>query len=280
MHPDHHLSSAYDAVLGHWPQDTESIDVTTVHGTTHVLACGPADAPPLLLLHGGFATAAAWYANAAELCRTHRLYAPDRIGEAGLSTPGRNPPRSEAALLEWLTSVCDALGVPRTDVCGHSYGGRLALDLALRAPDRVRKLALLDPTQCFTGFSRRYLLRALPRLLKPSAHSTEAFWDWETGGSQDIAPAYRQLYVAASLAPQRIPVLGRRPKPAALRALTVPTLVLWAADSRVHDVRKADAHARRWLPGVTTATVPGVSHHGMPYVAAAETDALLADFLA
>ncbi|MEU5832453.1 hypothetical protein ABZ820_02030 [Streptomyces diacarni] len=62
MHPDQHVRSAYDAVLGLWPQDTESIDVTTVHGTTHVPACGPADAPPPLLLHGGFATAAAWYA--------------------------------------------------------------------------------------------------------------------------------------------------------------------------------------------------------------------------
>ncbi|MGB6069620.1 MAG: hypothetical protein WBG53_03660, partial [Rhodococcus sp. (in: high G+C Gram-positive bacteria)] len=45
--------SAYDRVLLKWPADTQAIDVKTVHGTTRLNACGPADGPALVLLPGG-----------------------------------------------------------------------------------------------------------------------------------------------------------------------------------------------------------------------------------
>ncbi|MBO8194314.1 alpha/beta fold hydrolase [Streptomyces oryzae] len=276
--------AAYDAVLDHWPRGTEHLTLTSRHGTTHVLTCGPADAPPLLLLHGGGTTAAGWVALAPRLARTRRVHAVDRTGEPGRSEPGAHPPRSVAELLEWLTGVCEGLGVPRADVCGHSYGGWLALTFALHAPDRVRRLALLDPTQCFAGFSPRYLLRALPLLTRPTAARALAFLDWETGtpGSTEHDPgtvAWRELYAAAAEFPQQKPVTGPRPKPAALRELAVPALVLLAGASRAHDVRRVEAHARQWVPQIATATVPGVSHHAMPYLRAEETGALVADFL-
>ncbi|MGP3976382.1 alpha/beta fold hydrolase [Streptomyces sp. 8N114] len=291
MHPDSappavgpRFRAAYDAVLDHWPRETERLGLTSPHGTTHVLACGPAEAPPLLLLHGGGTTAAGWYATAAGLIRTRRLYAVDRIGEPGLSESGDHPPRSVAELLEWLAGVCDGLGVPRADVCGHSYGGWLALTFALHAPDRVRKLALLDPTQCFAGFSPRYLLRALPLLARPTAARALAFLDWETGGPGEAdgdpgIAAWRALYGAAAEFPQQKPVTGPRPKPTALRELAAPALVLSAGASRAHDVRRVEAHARQWMPEIETATVPGVSHHAMPYLRAEETGELVADFL-
>jgi lipase len=44
-----------------------------------------------------------------------------------------------------LLETADALDVGVTDWMGHSFGGRLVLELAARAPDRVRRLVLLDP---------------------------------------------------------------------------------------------------------------------------------------
>jgi lipase len=44
-----------------------------------------------------------------------------------------------------LLDTSDALGIDVADWMGHSFGGRLALELAARAPSRVRRLVLLDP---------------------------------------------------------------------------------------------------------------------------------------
>ena len=44
-----------------------------------------------------------------------------------------------------LLETADALGIDSADWMGHSFGGRLALELAARAPGRVRRLVLLDP---------------------------------------------------------------------------------------------------------------------------------------
>ncbi|MFF4406285.1 alpha/beta fold hydrolase [Streptomyces sp. NPDC001262] len=276
------FTAAYDAVLGSWPVPVERIDLTSAYGTTRVVACGPADGPPLVLLHGGNATSAVWFANAAELSRTRRVYAVDRIGEAGRSVPGERPVRSVDDLLDWLDGVLDGLGpgvgLDRVDLCGHSYGGWIALTYALHARQRVRRLVLLDPTQCFAGFRAGYLLRALPLLARPTARRARAFLDWETGGA-DIDPAWCELHGLAAEFPRRKIVTGRRPAARQLGELNAPTLVLLAGDSRAHDVRRVEAAARRRLPHVETVVLPGLSHHGIPFRHAAALDRTVEAFL-
>ncbi|GAA1241349.1 alpha/beta fold hydrolase [Kitasatospora nipponensis] len=270
--------AAYDALLDRWPVPVERLDLPSEYGTTRVLACGPPDGEPLVLLHGGGSTAAVWFANAADLSRTRRVYAVDRIGEAGRSLCGERRPRSVDALVDWLGGVLDDLDVGRADFCGHSYGGWLALTYALRAPDRVRRLALLDPTQCFAGYRPRYLLHALPLLLRPTARRARAFLRWETAGA-DLDPRWLDLYGRAAELPDAKPVVGRRPTAGQLRACTTPTLVLLAGESRAHDVGRVEAAARASLPLVGTAVLPGLTHHGMPYLGAAELDRRVLDFL-
>ncbi len=271
--------AAYDAVLDRWSVPVDRIDLPSAYGTTRVTACGPADGEPLVLLHGGDATSPAWYANVADLSRSRRVYAVDRIGEPGRSVRGDRPLRCVADLHDWLDGVLDGLGLARTDLCGHSYGGWIALTYALRAPQRVRKLVLLDPTQCFAGFRAGYLLRALPKLLRPSAGRARAFLAWET---RDAAadPGWLELYGLAAVFPHAKVVVGRRPKPRQLRGVTVPALVLLAGESRAHDVRRVEAAVRRCLPHAEAAVLPGLSHHGMLHTGAATLDPLILDFLA
>ncbi|MCF2527726.1 alpha/beta fold hydrolase [Yinghuangia soli] len=275
------FASAYDVLLARWSCEVEQFDLVTPHGTTHVNACGPVGAPPLVLLHGGGTTAAVWYANAAELAREHRVYAIDRIGEPGRSTRGDAPPRDVAGLHGWLDAVLDALGLDRADLCGHSYGAWIALTYALYAPERVSRLVLLDPTQCFGGFRPGYLLRALPSLLRPSAARARAFLAWETAGaSAEAAPEWLELYGLAAEFPEVKVVVGRRPKVGDLQALDVPTKIVLAGRSRTHDARKIAASAARAMPGAETAVLEDVSHHGMPYHHAPELNAQISEFLA
>lgn len=273
---DPRFLAAYDAVLAHWPVPVEPLDLPSAFGTTHVLACGPEDAPPLVLLHGGGTTAAVWFANVGALSRGRRVYAVDRIGEAGRSVPGDRPPRTVEDLHAWLAEVLDGLGAGAPDVCGHSYGAWLALTFALHSPDRVRRLTLLDPTQCFAGFAPGYLLRAAPLLLRPTAARARAFLAWETGGAA-MAPEWPELYGLAAEFGEKM-ITGRRPTAEALRQLRAPTLVALAGASRVHDAERVAAAARRQLPDVETAVLPGATHHGMPHLGAGELNKLVTAF--
>ncbi|NUR67725.1 MAG: alpha/beta fold hydrolase [Streptomyces sp.] len=279
---DDAFQAAYDKVLAKWPAEREAVQVPTPFGTTHVTVCGPAGAPPLVLLPGGGATSASWYAQAADLTRTRRVHAVDLIGDAGRSVPAADRhPRTVADLAAWLDAVLDGLGIEETDLGGHSYGAFVVLHHALhaRVPRRVRSLFLLDPTQCFAGYRPAYLLHALPMLLRPAPHRVRAFLEWETGGAP-LDPDWLRLQEAAAGFPSVAkPVTGPRPSSDALRGLDVPVLLFVAANSRTHDTHKVTAKAAERLPRVETVVVPGVSHHALPHSAPAELGRRLTEFL-
>ncbi|MFF7758875.1 alpha/beta fold hydrolase [Streptomyces griseorubiginosus] len=274
------FEAAYDKVMAHWPADREVLRVPTPFGMTYVNACGPADAPPLVLLPGGGgATSASWYAQSAHLARTRRVLAVDLIGAPGRSTPAADRhPRTVADLAAWLDALLDELGVTEADFGGHSHGGWIALHYALRTPDRMRRLFLLDPTQCFAGFKAAYLLHALPMLLRPTPSRVRAFLEWESGGVAPD-PDWLRLQEAAAGFPATRPVIGPRPAPDALRALKTSVLLLVAASSRTHDAVGVTDRAAGLLPRVEAVLVPGVSHHALPQSAPPELACRLTEFL-
>ncbi|MFG3013886.1 alpha/beta fold hydrolase [Streptomyces cinerochromogenes] len=269
--------TAYDALLARWPAGTTEIDVPTPYGTTRVHAYGPADATPVLLLHGGGSTGAVWFANAPALGTQHRVLAVDILGDAGRSVPGGRPLRTTTDLMAWLDALLDGLSVSRTHVLGHSYGGWIALTYALHAAQRVDRLVLLDPTQCFANYRLGFLLRSLPILLRPTEARARAFLDRETAGT-DTDPDWKQLYaLAASGFSNRKLVVGRRPDPA---ALSVPLLVLLAGRSGVHDAAHVAARARKAVPGARIEILAELTHFAMPTAEPAQTNHWITDFLA
>ncbi|MCD0480921.1 alpha/beta fold hydrolase [Streptacidiphilus sp. ASG 303] len=273
------FSAAYDTLLARWPVPFEAVDAPTAYGTARVLVCGPQDAPPLVLLPGGGATSAVWYANVGALARVHRVHAVDLVGDVGRSVHRGRPLRGAADLAAWLGEVLDRLGLDRTHLCGHSYGAWTALQYALHAPARVDRLVLLDPTQCFTGMRARYLLRALP-LLRPTAVRVRSFHTWETGGLP-LDPDWLELTArGAAGVRRRSVVVMRRPPAGRLRTLTAPTLVLAAGRSRAQDPGRLVESARRLLPHARTAVLAGTSHHTLPMRPADELDRRILEFLA
>ncbi|MFE0513597.1 alpha/beta fold hydrolase [Streptomyces sp. NPDC058964] len=271
---------AYDRVMAKWPGEREAFTVPTAFGDTHVNACGPRDAPPLLLLPGGGgATSASWYAQAADLAIARRVLAVDLIGSPGRSSPaGDRHPRTVADLTAWLDALLDGLGVGETDLGGHSYGAWTAVHYALRAPARVRRLFLLDPTQCFAGYKAAYLLHALPMLLRPTPRRVRAFLEWETGGTP-LDPDWLRLQETAAGFPSVRPVTGPRVAPRELRGLNVPVLLLLAGNSRTHDTYGVAAGAGAVLPRAEVDVVPDVSHHALPQSAPAGLGRRLTGFL-
>lgn len=271
--------AAYDAMLRRWPADVTSIDVPTPYGGTRVHVCGPEAGAPLVLLPGGGTTSMAWFGNVEDLGRDHRVYAVDVMGDFGHSVNDGTPLRGAEDLMAWLDAVLDGLGLGEARLCGHSYGAAIALRYALRAPHRVGGLALLDPTNCFAGPSPRYLLRALPSLLRPTVARQRAFLLWETGRPPED-PGWQDFLDSTATAVRSKVVALRRPWPKELRACTVPTLVLLAGRSRTHDARRVAARARDLLPEAEVVLLPDATHHTLPTERPAELNRLLARFLA
>ncbi|GII58706.1 carboxylesterase [Planotetraspora thailandica] len=276
--PSGEYVAAYDAVMAQWPVSVEPVDVPSPYGTTHVNVCGPRDSRPLVLLHGGGATSAVWFANVGRLSLAHRVYAVDVIGSPGRSVADGRPLADVAGLMDWLDTLLGALGFGDVDLCGHSYGGWLALTYALHAPGRVRRLALVDPTNCFAGMGARYRLRSVPVVARPSAERVRALIRWETGG-MPVDPAWLRLMCLGAEFPGAKVVMPRRPAPGRLRASAVPTLLLLAEKSRSHDIHTVAANARRVMPHVLTAVLPGVSHHTVPTEHPEHLNQGLAEFL-
>ena len=94
---------------------------------------------PLLLLHGFTGTRQAWNHLRPSLGPRFAVVAPDLPGHG--ESPC-DPDITFEATLSSLLRLLDALGSERIDVAGYSLGARVALGLALRAPDRVRRLVL------------------------------------------------------------------------------------------------------------------------------------------
>jgi haloacetate dehalogenase len=103
--------------------------------------------PPLLLLHGYPQTHAMWHAIAPRLAEQLTVVAPDLRGYGASSKPPTtrdHEPYSKRAMARDQVAVMRALGHEQFAVCGHDRGGRCAYRLALDAPERVTRLAVLD----------------------------------------------------------------------------------------------------------------------------------------
>lgn len=99
---------------------------------------------PVLALHCTLAHSGAWRGLAGALGDTVTLHAPDlpNHGKSG-DWDGQGDLHDTATAM--ALEVLDDVGAPPIDVIGHSFGGTVALRLAIEHPDRVRSVAMFEP---------------------------------------------------------------------------------------------------------------------------------------
>lgn len=99
------------------------------------------DGPPLVLLHGGVLTIEHCFGPLVGLlAEHHRVIALELQGHGHTADVEREP--SLAAFAGDVVALLDHLGVERADVLGYSLGGLVGFELAVRHPERVRRLVL------------------------------------------------------------------------------------------------------------------------------------------
>lgn len=117
---------------------------------------GVEDGPLLILSSGLGGSANYWNPNIRELAKTFRILVYDHRG-TGRSDRDMIGASSVANMAEDVTGLMDVLGIERAHFVGHAAGGLIGLKMALRAPERLNKLIVvngwsrLDPhfNRCF-----------------------------------------------------------------------------------------------------------------------------------
>ena len=102
---------------------------------------GGAGNPPLILLHGMLGSSRNWQTTGADLAAHFHVFALD------LRNHGRSPHSGTMSYEEMKADVCawmDARQLRNATVLGHSMGGKVAMLLACREPERVTRLVVVD----------------------------------------------------------------------------------------------------------------------------------------
>lgn len=107
----------------------------------HLHEWGSADAPPVVCLHG-VTSHGARFAHLAERLSGFRVLAPDLRGHG---RSGWEPPWRLGTHVDDVLETATAAGVDSAPWIGHSFGGRVLIELAARFPERVERVVLLDP---------------------------------------------------------------------------------------------------------------------------------------
>jgi len=129
------------------------------------LECGPADGPPVFLVHGWSCSVYVYRKSYRALADAgFRVMAADLKGHGLSAKPLAPCEYTRDAMAAHVLDIMDAFGVSQAALVGHSMGGAIATQVALRAPERVSRLVLLAPV----GFGEVNLLRLL-KLVTPRA---------------------------------------------------------------------------------------------------------------
>lgn len=131
------------------PAAIDTRDVAAGDYTFHVSESGPRDGEPIVWLHGSGPGATAlsnWEWMIGELGDTYRCIAPDIVG-FGDSTHPDPPPDGLGAFtrlrVDTLLGLFDVLGLDKVTLVGNSMGGIISIALTQKAPERVKRLALM-----------------------------------------------------------------------------------------------------------------------------------------
>ncbi|HYM14190.1 MAG TPA: 2-succinyl-6-hydroxy-2,4-cyclohexadiene-1-carboxylate synthase [Dehalococcoidia bacterium] len=228
---------------------------------------------PLLLLHGFTGGAATWHPVMSTL-REFRTIAPDLIGHGASDAPGDESRYAMACCVSDVVAILDALGVERAAVLGYSMGGRVALQFALAAPERVAALVLESASPGIDDRDERGGRVAADRALADSierggvAAFVDAWEDLPLWSTQARLPGR----VRASLRVQRLrnsalglanslrgmgagaqePVLGR------LGELAMPVLLIAGGEDKKY--RDLAAAMQERIAGARAHIVEGAGH--------------------
>ncbi len=237
------------------PEVAHSIVAAGIRTNYHDLGHGH----PVLLIHGsgpGVSAWANWRLIMPELASQARVVAPDMVGFGYTD----RPPGQRYAMEIWVeqaVGLLDALGIEKTDLVGNSFGGGLALALAIRHPQRVRRLVLMGSVgvhfpitpglDAVWGYTPS--LQTMRKLLDIFAFDPKLATDELAQLRYDasIRPGFQESFAAMFPAPRQRWVDAMASTEADIRSLPHQTLVVHGREDQVIPLANSLTLAN-WIP--------------------------------
>ncbi|GAB3431089.1 alpha/beta fold hydrolase [Flindersiella endophytica] len=276
--------AAYDAALATLPEPTEVRDVSTTFGTVRAYVWvndDAADDVPVVLLPGRSSGVPMWSTNLPDFAANRTVYALDAIGDSGLSIQ-TTPLRDMTDNVTWVDEALAGLKLGRVHLVGHSQGGGLAAAVAVRHPERLASLTVLDPIMTLGtipawafGWTALASLPGVPKSWRDHALN-------KIGGVEDSEVDPNDPIARMIAAGSEHFESGNLPTPspltdAELRALPMPAYVALASDKSL--AGKGSAEKARLIPNARVKVWPRTTH-SLPMQAGAALDAELEEFWA
>lgn len=271
---------SYLAAMKLLPSPLETFDIPTDYGTVRVYKFGQegSKTTPIVLLPGRSSGVPMWGLNLPELVAQRTVYALDAIGDAGLSVQTRILKDAEDQA-QWLEQVFQYLGLEQLHLVGHSFGGWLAANYAVRRPGRVASLSLLEPVFVFQGLRWQVYLQAtlailpfLPQSLRDSMLSS-------IGGGAKVDrndPVASMIANASTFFVTKVPQPTRITKEQ-LEGLSMPVYAAIGEKSAMHNPAAAAAVASG-LKNSQVKIWPKATH-SLPMEFAADVNSALLAFM-
>lgn len=200
---------------------------------------------PVVLIHGsgpGVSAWANWRLAIPELARDFRVIAPDMAG-FGYSERPSGFVYDKAAWVRQTLGLLDRLELNQVDIVGNSFGGAIALALAVEHPERVRRLVLMGSVglryPISLGLDQVWgyepSLEAMRSLLDIFAYDRTLVNDElaELRYRASIRPGFQESFAAMFPAPRQRWVDALASDDDAIRALPHETLVIHGREDRV-----------------------------------------------
>lgn len=144
------INDWYDRFASELTYPTETTRVETSFGYTDVVKTQGESREPIVVLHGAMAGAPHALGELCDLPSRRSMYA--------VNIPGQSPRAAEVRLDfktdeygRWLCEVLDQLSLERATICGVSWGGCVALQLAKHFPERISGMVLVVPGSIVKG---------------------------------------------------------------------------------------------------------------------------------
>lgn len=253
--------------------DVDGSDVAFVDSGGHL--------PALVMIHGLSSYGSFWEYQVADLQKDFRVLALDLpgYGQSGKPDAPYTPTWYADRVSDWM----DAIGLPHAFVVGHSMGGRIACELALRHPQKVEKLVLSAPAgfEAFSAgagdFMKSYWTEAratesseeqvranfVAMVFNRTDDGVERLIEERVRWGQSASFASTSVAVSRSIAGMiDEPLLDRA------KAITQPTLIVFGTDDKMipnpvftgGPTRAIAEAAHRTIPGSKLLLVPGAGH--------------------
>ena len=226
------------------------------------------DGHPVLCVHTAGQSGVQWRRTLAALPRYgYRVVVPDLPGHGRSEEAPGGPVTDLGAYRDWLLRVADALGLDRFHGVGCSIGGKITLDLAASAPDRVTAAVAMAADASNARWSVRSLERSLEDVSSPSRTDRTYYGTLAAVGAavpreraEEIARMHRRedpvISISDLIAWTRHDLRGR------LGAIACPLRLVAGADDFWIELPDVEATARA-IPGCRLDVLPGVGHYPM-----------------